>query len=85
MKKSKARIMLESLTKDQILQHKREKDFFIEYDGGYFLISRKGKTLAVGDRIDFAETIVKHHDTRNWEIVKSPFAERHPILSIMQG
>jgi len=82
MKKSKARIILESLTKNQVLQHKREKDFYIEYDRGYFTINRNGKIIAV-DGIEFAETIVKHHDTRNWKIVESPFAERHPLLSIV--
>lgn len=69
MKKSKARIILENLTRDQILRHKREKDFFIEYDGGGYVIYRNGKIIAI-DRIEFAETIVKHHDTRNWEIVE---------------
>ena len=82
MKKSKARILLESLTKNQILQHKKEKDFFIEYDRGYFTINRDKKIIAV-DKIEFAETIVKHHDTRNWEIIQAPFAERHPLLSII--
>lgn len=81
MKKSKARIRLESLTKNQVLQHKKEKDFYIEYDGrGYFIINRNGKITAV-DGIEFAETVVKHHSTRNWEIIESPFAERHPLLS----
>ena len=81
--KSRARIMLESLTKNQILQHKKEKDFFIEHDGGgYFIINRNGKIIAI-DGIEFAEAIVKHHDTRNWEIIQAPFAERHPLLSII--
>lgn len=81
MKKSKARILLENLNKNQILQHKKEKDFFIEHNGGYFTINRNGKITAV-DGIEFAETVVKHHDTRNWKMVESPFAERHPLLSI---
>ena len=80
MKKSKARILLEKLSKEQILQHKKEKDFFIEYDRGYFTINRNGKIIAV-DGIEFAEAIVKHHDTRNWQVIESPFAERHPLLS----
>ena len=80
--KSRARIMLESLNKNQILQHKKEKDFYIEHDEGYFIINRNGKIIAI-DGIEFAEKIVKHHDIRNWEIVESPFAERHPLLSII--
>lgn len=72
MKKSKARIILENLNSNQILQHKREKNFYIEYGGGHFLINRNGKIIAVDDRIEFTETIVKHHGTRNWEIVESP-------------
>lgn len=82
MKKSKARIILENLTKNQVLQHKREKDFYIEHDGGYFIINRNGKIIAV-DGVEFAETVVKHHGTRNWKIIESPFAERHPLLSII--
>ena len=81
MKKSKARMILENLSKDQVLQNKKERGFYIEYDGGYFTINRNGTIIAV-DGIEFAETIVKHHGTRNWEIVESPFIERHPLLSI---
>lgn len=73
MKKSKAKIILENLTSNQILKHKREKDFYIEYDGSGYVIYRNGKVIAIYDRIEFAETIVKHHDTRNWEIIESPF------------
>ena len=79
--KSKARIILENLTSNQILRHKREKDFYIEHNGGYFVVNRNGTITAV-DGIDFAETVVKHHNTRNWEIVESLFTERHPLLSI---
>jgi len=82
MKKSKAKIMLDNLTKNQILQHKKEKDFYIEYDGGYFIINRNGKIIAI-DGIEFAETVVKHHGTKNWQIVESPFTKRHPLLSII--
>ena len=80
--KSRARIMLESLTRDQILKHKKENNFYIENYDGYFTVNRYGKIIAV-DGIEFAEKIVKHHDIRNWEIVESPFAERHPLLSII--
>ena len=82
MKKSKARILLEKLSKEQILQHKREKDFYIERNGEYFTINRNG-TIAAVDGIEFAEKIVKHHDTRNWQVIESPFVERHPLLSII--
>jgi len=82
MKKSKARILLENLTKNQILQHKREKNFYVEHDGGHFTINRNGTITAV-DGIEFAEKIVKHHGTRNWQVIESPFAERHPLLSII--
>lgn len=68
MKKSKARIMLESLASNQILRHKKEENFYIEHVGGGYVICRNGKIIAVGDRIEFAETIVKHHDTRNWAV-----------------
>lgn len=80
MKKSKARILLENLTEDRILQHKREKDFYIEYDKGYFTIYRNG-TITEVNGIEFAETVIKHHGTRNWEIIQSPFAKRHPLLA----
>lgn len=73
MKKTKARITLENLTKNQVLQHKREKDFYIEHDGSEYVIYRNGKVIVIDDRIEFVETIVKHHDTRNWEIIESPF------------
>ena len=82
MKKSRAKSMLENMNKNQILQHKKEKDFYIEYDEGYFTINRNGKIIAV-DGIEFTEAIVKHHGTRNWQIVESPFAERHPLCAII--
>ena len=82
MKKSKARILLENLNKNQIIQHKKEKDFYIEYDEGRFTINRNGEIIAV-DGIEFAEMVVKHHDTRNWQIVESPFIEKHALLSII--
>ena len=68
MKKSKARIMLESLASNQIIRNKKEKGFYIEYDGCGYVIYRNGEIIAIDDRIEFAETIVKHHDTRNWEV-----------------
>ena len=72
MKKSKARILLESLDKNQVLQHKKEKDFYIEsVDGRYFRMYRFGGIIAV-EPIEYNEAIVKHHDTRNWEVVESP-------------
>ena len=80
--KTKARIILENLTKDQVLQHKKEKDFYIERDGEYFIVNRNGEIIAV-DGIEFAEKVIKHHDIRNWEIIQAPFAERHPLLSII--
>ena len=80
--KSRARIMLERLTRDQILRHKKEKSFYVEYDRGYFTINRDEKIIAV-DGIEFAEKIVKHHDTRNWQVIEAPFAKRHPLLSII--
>ena len=80
--KNRARIMLESLTRDQILRHKKEKSFYIENYDGYFTVNRYGKIIAV-DGIEFAETIIKHHCTRNWEIIQTPFTERHPLLSII--
>ena len=71
MKTSKARILLESLDKNQVLQHKKEKDFYIEYDGNDYIIFRNRKVIAIYDKIKPIETIIKHHDTRNWEIIKS--------------
>ena len=82
MKKSKARILLENLSRNQILQHKKEKNFYVEHDEGYFTINRDEKIIAV-DGIEFAETVVKHHDTRNWQVIESAFAERHPLVSII--
>lgn len=81
MKKSKARIIIENLTKNQVLQHKKEKDFYIEYDGNDYIIYRHGKIIAIYDRIETIETIVKHHDTRNWEIVES--LSRHGFQKIV--
>lgn len=65
MKTSKARILLESLDKNQVLQHKKENDFYIEYDGAGYVIYRNGKIIAING-LEYAETIIKHHDTRNW-------------------
>lgn len=73
MKKSKARILLESLEESQVLQHKKENDFYVEYDGSGYIVYRNGKIIAIYDKIEPIEAIIKHHDTRNWEVVKSPF------------
>jgi len=69
--KSRARIMLESLTGEQILRHKKEKSFYVEKGGDYFIINRNGKVKIVN--VETAEKIIKHHDTRNWQVKEAIF------------
>lgn len=79
-KMTKAMGMLSNLKKDEIIRHKKEQDFYIETYEENFILWRNGSPT-VGS-IEYMETVIKHHDTRNWETIQSDFTERHPILSI---
>ena len=85
-KMTKAMEMLSNLKMDQIIRHKKEHDFYIERDGvgteagEWFSLWRKGEITV--KYIGYMEMIIKHHGTRNWEVIESSYVERHPILSI---